>query len=175
MDSRSLFIGALLAASPAAFAISAPGGTGPGLIPGGDVAPAFMLTANGVQVYECRLRDASGAYGWTFVAPDATLYDGNHSVARFATLNHWDSTDDRSSVTGIPRVTQPAGNGDLPWLLYDARPVGEDGMFAGVTAIQRVNTSGGVAPVTGCTSDNAGDEARVAFRADYYFYKRAGA
>ena len=175
MDSKSFVIGALLAASPAALAISEPGGTGPGLIPAGDQVPAFMLRADGVQVYECRLRDANGAYGWTFVAPDATLYDGTHSVGRFATLNHWESTDDRSAVTGIPRVTQPAGNGDLPWLLYDARPVGEDGMFAGVTAIQRVNTSGGVAPASGCTSDNAGAETRVAFRADYYFYKHRGA
>jgi hypothetical protein len=175
MDSKSLIIGALLAASPAAFAVSAPGGTGPGLIPAGNLVPALMLTADGVQVYECRLRDASGAYAWTFVAPDATLYDGNHSVGRFATLNHWESTDDRSAVTGIPRVSQPADPGNLPWLLYDARPAGEDGMFAGVAAIQRVNTSGGVAPAGGCTSDNAGEEARVAFRADYYFYKPAGA
>jgi len=175
MDSKSFVIGALLAASPAVFAVSEPGGIGPGLRPGGDQVPAFMLTADGVQVYECRLRDASGAYAWTFVAPDATLYDGSHTVGRHATINHWESTDDRSAVTGIPRVSQPAPVGDLPWLLYEGRSAGEDGLFAGVTAIQRVNTSGGVAPATGCNSDSAGNESRVAFRADYYFYKRRGA
>src|SRR2546425_489608 len=56
-----------------------------------------------------------------------------------------------------------------------AIPAGEDGIFAGVTSIQRVNTSGGVAPATGCSADAAGAEARVAFTADFYFYKRRGA
>ena len=46
-------------------------------------------------------------------------------------------------------------------------------MFAGVTSIQRVNTDGGAAPTRGCGPDNVGAEARVAYRADYYFYKRA--
>ena len=45
-------------------------------------------------------------------------------------------------------------------------------MFAGVTSIQRVNTNGGIAPATGCDDSHAGNEARVAFSADYYFYKR---
>lgn len=175
MDCKSIVIGALLAASPAALAVSEPGGTGPGLRPQGDQVPAFMLTANGVQVFECRPRNASGAYVWAYVAPDATLFDGSRSVGRFATINHFESTEDRTAVTGVPRVSQPAGASDLPWLLYDAVPAGEDGMFAGVTSIQRVNTSGGVAPASGCSSDNAGAEARVAFHADYYFYKRRGA
>ncbi len=175
MDSKSIAIGVLLAASPAAFAVSEPGGTGPGLRPQGDQVPAFMLSADGVQVFECRLRNLSGAYGWTYVAPDATLFDGTRSVGRYATINHFESTEDRTAVTGVPRVSQPAGGTNLPWLLYDAIPVGDEGMFAGVTSIQRVNTSGGVAPAAGCDSDNAGAEARVAFRADYYFYKRRGA
>jgi hypothetical protein len=38
-----------------------------------------------------------------------------------------------------------------------------------------VKTSGGVAPASGCDSDHVGSEARVAFGADYYFYKKRGA
>ncbi len=45
-------------------------------------------------------------------------------------------------------------------------------MFAGVTNIQRVATQGGVAPGTGCDASNAGQEARVPYTADYYFYKK---
>jgi hypothetical protein len=48
-------------------------------------------------------------------------------------------------------------------------------MFAGVTSIQRVNTTGGVAPPGGCSAANAGAESRVPFTAQYYFYKRRGA
>jgi hypothetical protein len=47
-------------------------------------------------------------------------------------------------------------------------------MFAGVTSIQRVNTSGGIAPAKGCDDTHTGSETRVAFSADYYFYKRRG-
>jgi hypothetical protein len=47
-------------------------------------------------------------------------------------------------------------------------------MFAGVTTIQRVNTRGGALPTDPCDETHAGNEARQAFTADYYFYKRAG-
>ncbi|HET9470850.1 MAG TPA: DUF3455 domain-containing protein, partial [Usitatibacter sp.] len=92
-----------------------------------------------------------------------------------ATPNHWESLDDRSSVTGIPRRMQAAGGGNIPWELLGAMPAGEDGMFAGVTSIQRVNTRGGAAPATACDDAHVGEEARSAFTADYYFYKRRGA
>jgi hypothetical protein len=44
-------------------------------------------------------------------------------------------------------------------------------MFAGVSSIQRVNTAGGAPPRGACDDTHVGDEARVAFTADYYFYK----
>jgi hypothetical protein len=39
-----------------------------------------------------------------------------------------------------------------------------------VTSIQRVNTSGGIAPKTGCSKAAAGTPARVSYAADYYFF-----
>lgn len=137
--------------------------------------PAFRLAANGVQVYTCQpgLTDPN-AYGWQFSAPDATLYDGTEEVARWTSPNQWDALSDRSSVSAVVRTLQAAGSGDLPWALLRAAPTGESGLFAGVTSIQRVNTRGGAAPAGGCDSAHAGDEARVAFSADLYFYKRAG-
>jgi hypothetical protein len=105
------------------------------------------------------------------VAPDATLYDGPASVARMASPRHWESLYDLSSVSGIPLRLQSAGSGNLPWELMRAVPVGDSGIFAGVSSIQRVNTEGGAPPRDGCDATHLGDEARVAFSADYYFYK----
>jgi hypothetical protein len=171
---RSGLIVVLCVAWPAAAAISEPGGISPALraLPG--EAPAFSLRADGVQVYQCSPLP-TGGYGWAFLAPDATLFDGTRGVARLATPNHWESLEDRSSVTGIPRRMQAAGGGNMPWELLGAMPAGEEGMFAGVTSIQRVNTQGGGLPTGACDDTHVGEEARSAFTADYYFYKRGGA
>ena len=166
---------AALLALPVAAAVSEPPGLSTVIRAAPSEAPDFMLSASGVQIFECRPSlSQSSAFGWSFIAPDATLYDGGRSVGRHATANHWESTVDRTSVSGIARASQPAGANNLPWLLMRAVPAGEGGMFAGVTSIQRVNTVGGVAPAAGCGADNVGEEARVAFSADYYFYKRRG-
>jgi len=171
---RSGLLVVLCLAWPAAAAVPEPGGIAPALraLPGEE--PAFSLRADGVQVYQCSPLP-TGGYGWAFEAPDATLYDGAHGVARMATPNHWESLDDRSAVTGIPRRMQGAGGGNMPWELLGAMPAGEEGLFAGVTSIQRVNTRGGAAPTTACDDTHVGEEARTAFTADYYFYKRRGA
>jgi hypothetical protein len=170
---RSGLVVLLTLAWPAAAAVSEPAGISPLLraLPGEE--PAFTLRADGVQVYQCSPL-ATGGYGWAALAPDATLFDGSHGVARLAAPNHWESLDDRSSVTGIPRRMQAAGGGNIPWELLGAMPAGEDGIFAGVTSIQRVNTSGGAAPAATCDYAHVGEEARSAFTADYYFYKRRG-
>ncbi len=43
--------------------------------------------------------------------------------------------------------------------------------ISGVTTIQRVDTRGRAPPVTGCDDTHVGDEVRVPFTAEYYFYK----
>ena len=166
---------ALLAASlafPAVAALTEPSGIAPSLraLPG--QAPAFALTATGVQVYQCQAVPGDpSAYTWFLVTPDATLSNGTGTVARLASPNQWESLQDLSAVSGIPLRMQEAGSSNMPWELLHAVPEGGDGMFAGVTSIQRVNTRGGAAPVGGCDDTHVGDEARVAFTADYYFYK----
>jgi len=55
-----------------------------------------------------------------------------------------------------------------------AGPTGGD-KLTGTTFIQRVNTSGGVAPATGCSAlTDIGAKAFVPYTADYFFYKDAG-
>ena len=163
-----------LAAAPALAAIAEPSGLAAAIRASADEEPSFMLSANGVHIYECKLTPAGNAYAWFFTAPDATLYEGSRSVGTHKTVNLWESTSDRSSVSGVVRSTQAAGANNLPWALYRAQAPAASGMFAGVTSIQRVNTAGGAAPSGGCGAANAGAESRVNFTADYYFYKRRG-
>lgn len=155
---------------PAGAAVSEPGGLTPRLRASANEVADFMLTANGAHVYECRA--VQGGYAWTFLNPDATLFEGTRSVATHSTPGLWESSSDRSSTSGRVAATQPAGAGNLPWALYRTVPNAGSGIFSGVTAVQRVNTAGGVAPTTGCTDTSLGTETRVAFTADFYFYKR---
>jgi hypothetical protein len=65
----------------------------------------------------------------------------------------------------------------IPWLLLQAipQPAGPDGdRLTGTTYIQRLNTTGGVAPAPGeCSADTLGDVVEVPYTADYYFWKTA--
>ena len=48
-----------------------------------------------------------------------------------------------------------------------------DNVLTATTFIQRVHTSGGVAPSEECTSMNdVGNEAFVPYEADYFFYRK---
>ena len=155
--------------------VAPPTGLSPRLLASSTEAPMFTLRARGDHVFECRqVAINPDRFAWTFVAPDATLYDQGLPVGRQVQPYLWESTSDRSSVSGAMRSRQDAGSANLPWALFRAASPAEAGLFAGVTSVQRVNTSGGVAPATGCDAGHVGEEARVAFTADDYFYKRRG-
>ncbi len=162
--------------APAAAAVTEPGGLAAAIRASADEEPAFVLSASGVHVYECKATAGDpNVFAWYFTAPDATLFEGSRTAATHKSANLWESSNDRSSVSGVVRSTQSAGTANLPWTLYRAQPLSATGVFAGVTSIQRVNTAGGVAPASGCSASSAGAEARVPCTADYYFYKRRGA
>ncbi len=159
---------------PAAAAIAPPSNLPQSLAAPPTLEPSFMLSGSGVQIYQCALL-AANTWGWAYVTPDATLYEGTRAVGTHKSPDVWESTSDRSSVTAVPRTSLPAGAGNLPWQAMRAAPLSPTGIFANVSFMLRVNTSGGVPAATGCGPENVGVEARVAFRADYYFYKPAGA
>jgi len=162
-------------ATPAWAAVSPPAGLTSSIMASADEEPAFMLRGEGTHVFECKpLPGDPNRYAWFFSSPDATLYDAGRPVARNASENMFEALGDRSTVTGSIRARQDGGSNNLPWVLLRAQSTADAGLFAGVTSVQRVNTSGGVAPDTGCDANNAGKEARTAFRADYYFYRRRG-
>ena len=66
----------------------------------------------------------------------------------------------------------PAPRADaIPWLLLAATTHTGQGKFSKVTFVQRVNTTGGKAPATGCDAAAVGKEARAAYTADYIFWE----
>jgi hypothetical protein len=140
----------------------------------------FAGHASGVQIYTCT------ATGWTFVAPAATLLDHGpvtvfhkvfqgHEVAIHFTGPTWQANDG-STVTGakVASANAPSGNA-IPWLLVRTvvttmGPQGGD-TLSDTTYVQRLNTTGGLAPATGCDAQHIGAYAGVPYTADYFFYE----
>jgi hypothetical protein len=99
----------------------------------------------------------------------------------------WQHSRDTSTVWAKVNVNPDGSNGSssdpafvapgaVAWLLLKVvgaqdGPSGDDTLTA-TTFIQRLNTSGGVAPSTRCiSSTDVGNEAFVPYTADYFFYK----
>ena len=149
-----------------------PGHVPPAIEPKGGERLALTVAARGVQIYECR-PVSGGEPRWTFVAPEARLYDaagrpaGDHGAGP-----HWTALDG-SRITGrvIARADAPA-KADIPWLLLETVSDGRTGSFAAITRVQRVHTQGGIAPEGPCV---AGHTQRVPYSADYRLFRPAGA
>jgi hypothetical protein len=121
--------------------------------------------AAGVQIYRW-----SGS-NWVFVAPEARLfadscYQGEIGIHYAGPT--WEAADG-SKVAGARIDGCTPERGAIPWLLLAATPAAEPGRFAGVTFIQRVNTIGGTAPSE--SGAFVGDEARVPYTTEYFFYR----
>jgi hypothetical protein len=171
----AISLAALGLAVPAFGAVAPPAGITSAITASADEEAAFALRAEGTHIFECKtVASNPDRYAWAFTAPDATLYDAGRPVARHAAENQFEALADRSSLSATLRARQDGGADNLPWILMRALPTEDAGLFAGVTSVQRVNTSGGVAPAAGCDADNVGKEARSRFSADYYFYRRRG-
>jgi uncharacterized protein DUF3455 len=136
----------------------------------------FHAYAVGVQIYIATPSAADPTqFVWTFTAPEAVLFDadgdtvGIHYAYAGPTRPAWE-TESGSLVVGartVPPVTVTPGA--IPWLIINAIQATGPGVLDGTTYIQRVNTTGGVAP--GAAPTQAGQEARVPYTAEYYFYR----
>ena len=144
--------------------------------------------AVGTQNYIC-LPSGSG-FIWTFFGPQATLFNDDYDqvITHFLSPNPfeggtpratWQHSRDTSTVWAVsnvpssdPRFVAP---GAIPWLLLQVMTLnGPTGghKLAATIAIQRVNTSGGMAPATGCSLPaDVGKRVLVPYTADYFFYK----
>jgi Protein of unknown function (DUF3455) len=123
--------------------------------------------AKGVQIYVCRTKGAANE--WAFKAPEAELVDAEGKpFAKHYAGPTWEALDGSKAV-GKVLANEPAPKpGAIPWLLLSAESSGS-GELAGVRFVQRVDTSGGVAPSGTCPT--VGAEQRVDYTADYIFYK----
>lgn len=131
---------------------------------------AMVVPAKGVQIYECRAKTGqAGAFEWAFVAPEAALYNSSGTqIGKHFGGPTWESNDGSKLVGALKGRADAPQAGNIPWLLLTTTASGAKGSFSGVTAIQRVNTVGGIAPTATCAQGNAGSQARVPYTADYY-------
>lgn len=129
--------------------------------------------AVGVQIYRCN--PGTSGFAWGLVAPRANLYDdhGKLIVTHYGGPT-WEATDGSTVVAaraGQANVDPTA----IPWLKLKATSTspGPDGDRLVKTAyIQRVNTTGGLAPAAAdCNAATAGEQVEVPYTADYYFWK----
>jgi len=133
---------------------------------------AMSVIAQGVQIYECRAnKDDAAAAEWVFVAPEADLFDASgRMIGKHYAGPHWESLDGSRIVgTAKARLDAPQA-GAIPWLLLTAKSVGSEGVFSKITSVQRLKTTGGVAPdAAGCSRSSLGTLARVPYSATYVF------
>jgi Protein of unknown function (DUF3455) len=155
--------------------------------------------ATGTQNYSCLPCDPSkpgcaNGVAFTLFTPQATLFNEEleQVTTHFFSPNPfengviratWQHSRDTSTVWGrvIGSSTDPnfVKPGAIAWLLVNVKDVG---VLAGPTGgdrltkttfIQRLNTVGGVAPSSRCSSQaDIGRQEFVPYKADYFFYKQ---
>jgi Protein of unknown function (DUF3455) len=130
--------------------------------------------AVGVQIHTCI--GTPGSYRWRFDGPRADLYDdrGRLLATHFGGPS-WQARDG-SKVVGTldapPVTVDPTA---IPWLRLSAASTtpGLDGnRLMGTTYIQRIQTTGGLAPDPAvCDASNVGTTEEIPYTADYTFWK----
>lgn len=129
-----------------------------------------QLHAEGVQIYVCESA-SDGQKAWALKMPEAILLDeqGNEKGRHFAgpTWQHNDGS--RISGRVVARTESPALDA-IPWLLLTVADRSGAGAFEKVSTVQRLNTRGGKAPGTVDDGARVGDELRISYSADYFFY-----
>jgi len=118
----------------------------------------------GVQIYTW------DGVTWGAAVPEAVLFNAEGVIAIHCAGPTWESNSGSKVVGAVVQPTATVDTNAIPWLRLRAVSTEGPGIFANTTFIQRVNTSGGKAPST----DGAfiGQEARVPYVADYFFYRK---
>jgi len=129
----------------------------------------LQVHAKGDQVYTCKADAAQ--FTWTLKAPDAQLFDENGKpFGKHFAGPSWEASDG-SRVTGKAVANAPSPDANsIPWLLVNIVTHEGSGVLSRATTIQRLNTKGGKAPVSGCDAAHVGQEVRAPYSADYLFF-----
>lgn len=138
--------------------------------PPSGAALVLEASADGVQIYSCEVKDK--VFAWVFKGPEANLFgDDDRQIGTHFAGPSWKATDG-STVVGEVVAQADAPDGDaIPWLLLRAKSHSGAGLFATVSYIRRADTTGGVAPETGCDAGHLSEQARMRYSATYQFYK----
>lgn len=126
-------------------------------------------TGKGVQIYACQ--QSGGAAQWVFQAPEATLLNATgEPIGTHAAGPIWRSNDG-STVKGelLKKAASPDPTA-IPWLLLKASVHTGTGVMSKVEFIRRSNTTGGIAPASGCDDQHLNAVARIPYTAAYTFY-----
>jgi Protein of unknown function (DUF3455) len=132
--------------------------------------------AKGVQIYVCKAKaKTTNQYEWTLKAPEAILLNSknNTQIGKHYGGPTWEANDGSKVVGEVKNRVNSRNANTIPWLLLAAKSHAGNGIFSKINYIQRVDTTGGKAPTSGCDSNHVNAETRVNYTATYYFYGAA--
>ena len=130
---------------------------------------ALHVYARGVQIYKWN----ATTFTWDFDAPRASLFAEENFFGEVG--SHYRGPNWESKSGSRVKGQRVQGTGCTPdtsaiaWLLLSATETTGPGIFNGISFIQRVNTTGGLAPALPGTVD--GEIKEVPYTAEYYFYR----
>jgi hypothetical protein len=159
-------------------------------VPAGNVA---FLEGHGVGTQNYICLPSGAGFAFQLFTPEATLFsdDDKQLTTHFFAPNPnppdngairvtWQHSRDSSTVWAkLFHDPVNVSKDAIPWLVLQMTgvqdgPTGGDTLSA-TTFVQRLNTHGGLAPSTGCSSlADVGVKAFVPYAADYFFYRSDG-
>ena len=130
---------------------------------------AFHTYARGVQIYRWNIITSK----WDFVAPIADLFAEENYFGEVG--KHYRGPTWESKSGSLVEARRVPGTGCTPdptaidWLLLSKFRTDGSGIFSKISFIQRVNTTGGLAPSAPGSVD--GEIKEIPYTAEYYFYR----
>jgi hypothetical protein len=122
------------------------------------------LYATGVQIYRWN------GTSWVFVSPSALLTSDQRATAAVAIHYSgptWEGVSGSKVVGAVVGTCKPNVNA-IPWLLLSGTAADDPGVFHGAKFIQRLNTTGGLAPTA---AGQSGQVISAPYTAEYLFYR----
>jgi uncharacterized protein DUF3455 len=151
----------------------------------GETVLLRAVVTEGSQIYQCKASTtvASG-FAWQFQAPFAFLKADDGSKVIHSTGPTWLYTQDGSAIIAkVGQFTNPDGSvvaasatpnpKAIPWLRLDVTThLGSTGLFSTVDQVQRLYTTDGIAPSSGCDQNAAQNHVirQVHYTAEYVFW-----
>jgi hypothetical protein len=130
----------------------------------------FKTMAIGVKIYRYCQGEKSQRPSWTLVTQEATVLDAKgKKIGRHFDGATWKFDDGAIVVGKMPPKSDEKGIGKPYWLIFDVtEAIGA--RVKDVRYVKSIETTSGLPPVEGYKDDKIGDEQRVPYRAEYWFY-----